>query len=86
MAITMPKIEISFEQRAVSLIGRSERGIAILIGRDDTDKSFTHKQYADLRRRLTKACTLRITTTPSATCSALRRTRCTCSDWIPPEH
>ena len=48
MAITMPKIEISFEQRAVSLIGRSERGIAILIVRDDTDKSFTHKQYADL--------------------------------------
>ena len=48
MAITMPKIEISFEQRAVSLIGRSERGIAILIVRDDTDKSFTHKQYSDL--------------------------------------
>ena len=48
MAITMPKIEISFEQRAVSLIDRSERGIAILIVRDDTDKSFTHKQYSDL--------------------------------------
>ena len=48
MAITMPKIEISFEQRAVSLIGRSERGIAILIVRDDTDKRFTHKQYSDL--------------------------------------
>ena len=27
---------------------RSERGIAILIVRDDTDKSFTHKQYSDL--------------------------------------
>ena len=78
MAITMPKIEISFEQRAVSLIGRSERGIAILIVRDDT--------LISLRRRLTKACTPQTTTTPSATCSALRRTRCTCSDWIPPEH
>ena len=33
MAITMPKIEIRFEQRAESLIGRSERGIAILIAR-----------------------------------------------------
>lgn len=48
MAITMPKIDITFEQRAVSLIGRSERGVAILIVRDDTDKSFTHKQYSDL--------------------------------------
>lgn len=48
MAITMPKIEISFEQRAGSLIERSERGIAILIVRDDTAKGFTHKQYADL--------------------------------------
>ena len=48
MAITMPKIDITFEQRAVSLIGRSERGVAILIVRDDTDKTFTHKQYSDL--------------------------------------
>ena len=48
MAITMPKIDITFEQRAVSLIGRSERGVAILIVRDDTNKTFTHKQYSDL--------------------------------------
>ena len=48
MAVTMPRIEISFEQRAGDLAERSERGIAILIVRDDTDKSFTHKQYADL--------------------------------------
>ena len=48
MAITMPKIEISFEQRAASLLTRSERGVAILIVRDDTDKTFTHRQYADL--------------------------------------
>ena len=33
MAITMPKIEINFEQSCSALIGRSERGIAILIVR-----------------------------------------------------
>ena len=48
MAVTMPKIEITFRQKAVSLISRSERGIAILIVRDDTSKTFTHKQYTDL--------------------------------------
>lgn len=48
MAITMPKIEITFRQRAASLITRSERGVAILLIRDDTNKTFTHKQYADL--------------------------------------
>lgn len=48
MAITMPKIEITFRQQATSLITRSERGVAILIVRDDTNKSFSHKQYADL--------------------------------------
>ena len=54
MAITMPKIDITFEQRAVSLIGRSERGVAILIVRDDTDKSFTHKHIgrASCRERV----------------------------------
>ena len=48
MAITMPKIEVTFRQQATSLIARSARGIAILIIRDDTDKGFTHKQYTDL--------------------------------------
>lgn len=48
MAITMPKIEITFRQQATSLITRSERGVAILIVRDDTSKTFTHKQYTDL--------------------------------------
>ena len=48
MAVTMPIIEITFRQKAVSLISRSERGIAILIVRDDTNKTFTHKQYTDL--------------------------------------
>ena len=48
MAITMPKIEITFRQQATTLIARSARGVAILIIRDDTDKGFTHKQYTDL--------------------------------------
>lgn len=48
MAVTMPRIDITFTQLAASLIARSERGVAILIVRDDADKSFTHKQYADL--------------------------------------
>lgn len=48
MAVTMPRIEITFEQKAVSLLSRSERGVAVLIVRDDTSKTFTHKQYADL--------------------------------------
>ena len=48
MPITMPKIEVTFVQQAVSLIARSARGVAMLIVRDDTDKGFTHKQYADL--------------------------------------
>lgn len=48
MAVTMPKIEIDFEQRAGDLAERSERGIAILIVRDETSKDFTHKQYSDL--------------------------------------
>ena len=38
MAVTMPKIEIDFEQRAGDLAERSERGIAILIVRDETSK------------------------------------------------
>ena len=38
MAITMPKIEVTFRQQATSLIARSARGVAVLIVRDDTDK------------------------------------------------
>lgn len=30
------------------MVARSERGVAILIVRDDTSKAFTHKEYADL--------------------------------------
>jgi hypothetical protein len=48
MAVTMPKIDITFVQKATSLISRSERGIAILIVKDNTDKTFTFKQYSDL--------------------------------------
>ena len=48
MAIKMPEIIITFKQQAASFIERSQRGIAILIVKDDTNKDFTHKQYADL--------------------------------------
>lgn len=48
MAVTMPKISVIFQQKAASLMTRSERGIAILIVKDDTNKEFTHKQYTDL--------------------------------------
>lgn len=37
MAVTLPKINIIFKQLATSFIQRSERGIAILVVRDDTD-------------------------------------------------
>lgn len=36
MAVTMPKIEITFQQLAASFVSRSERGIAVLILRDAT--------------------------------------------------
>lgn len=48
MAVTMPKAEVTFRQQAASLIARSARGVAILIVKDDTSETFTHKQYADL--------------------------------------
>nr|DAD95067.1 MAG TPA: tail protein [Siphoviridae sp. ctVqj4] len=47
MAVTMPSIEVVFKQLAGSLIERSERGIAILIIKDDTDKSFFYRMYKD---------------------------------------
>lgn len=43
--VKLPNIEISFKQLATSLIERSERGIAILIIKDDTDKTFNYKEY-----------------------------------------
>ncbi len=48
MAVTMPRIEVTFGQRAGSLIFRSERGYAILIIRDSTNKTFNFKRYDDL--------------------------------------
>lgn len=36
MAVTMPKIEITFQQLAATFVSRSERGIAVLILRDAT--------------------------------------------------
>ncbi len=36
MAVTMPRIDITFKQLAGSLIQRSERGIAVLLIKDDT--------------------------------------------------
>ena len=39
MAVTMPKIEITFQQLAATFVSRSERGIAVLILRDATEGS-----------------------------------------------
>jgi len=46
--VTMPEIEIIFQQLAASLPQRSERGYAILIVKDDTDKTFNLKEYSDI--------------------------------------
>ena len=46
--IKLPSIEIAFKQLATSLIERSERGIAILIVKDDTNKTFGYKEYNSL--------------------------------------
>lgn len=46
MAVTMPVIDIIFKQLATSIIARSERGYAILIIKDDTDKTFDYKEYS----------------------------------------
>lgn len=46
--ITLPNIEVVFKQLAGSLIQRSQRGIAILIVRDDTDKTFNYKEYKNI--------------------------------------
>lgn len=43
--IKLPNIEVTFKQLASSLVERSERGVAILIVKDDTDKTFEYKEY-----------------------------------------
>ncbi|NOW07856.1 phage tail sheath C-terminal domain-containing protein [Clostridium beijerinckii] len=45
MTVEMPNIDVSFKQKANSLVDRSERGYAILIIRDDTVKTFDYKEY-----------------------------------------
>lgn len=44
----VPEILVTFLQRAGSLIERSQRGIATLIIRDDTDSSFDIKKYTSI--------------------------------------
>lgn len=44
----VPEILVTFLQRAGSLIERSQRGIAALIIRDDTDESFHIKKYTSI--------------------------------------
>ena len=48
MAVTLPKILVTFTQLATSFIQRSARGIAVLIVRDDTaGTGKTFFQYGD---------------------------------------
>lgn len=47
MAVSLPSIDVSFTQRAASLIERSERGVAVLIVRDAT-KTQTFYSFASL--------------------------------------
>ncbi len=49
MAISLPTVEILFKQLANSFVQRSERGVVILIVRDNTDETFTTKEYKDLK-------------------------------------
>lgn len=46
--ITLPTIEIIFKQLASNFIKRSARGIAILIVKDDTDTTFSTKEYKSI--------------------------------------
>lgn len=45
----LPTIEIIFKQLASTLIARSQRGIAVLIVRDDTDNTFATRTYRSQR-------------------------------------
>lgn len=46
--IKLPSIEITFKQLAGTMIERSQRGIAILIVKDDTDATMTFTEYASI--------------------------------------
>jgi hypothetical protein len=48
MPVTMPSIDIIFKKLASNIIARSKRGYAILIIRDDTNKTFDYKEYSQL--------------------------------------
>lgn len=48
----LPTIEIIFRQLASTLVARSERGIAVLILKDDTDESFSTRLYQSERELL----------------------------------
>lgn len=48
MTLTLPEIDIVFKQKAKTITKRSEEGIAILIIRDDTNKTFSVKRYSDI--------------------------------------
>ena len=45
MNITLPLLEVKFKQLSQSFIERSERGVAIFVVRDDTNKTFSYKEY-----------------------------------------
>lgn len=44
----MPKIEIIFKGLGVSAVQRGSKGLAVLIIKDDTDKTFTFKEYRSI--------------------------------------
>ena len=44
----LPEIEVTFKQLAGTMVERSQRGIAILIIKDDTNKTFTYKEYSSI--------------------------------------
>lgn len=48
----LPTIEIIFKQLASTLIARSQRGIAVLVVRDDTDETFSTRTYRSQRELL----------------------------------
>ena len=58
MAVTLPKILIKFQQLAASFVQRSERGIAILILRDDTAGGNGYATYTDATELTDAPCDL----------------------------
>ena len=48
MAVTLPKINITFQQLATSFVQRSARGVAVLIIRDETPGGSGYAAYSDV--------------------------------------